>query len=278
MSHKGSSCGNQVRTSRVQIIVNKEIFLLPSEVHLNFGHIGIKQLAYRNCSLANRLERFLKRCLVVERLTRIGDEHRGDTETIIEDEYRRRGVPGRVSTGLESSTDSTRWETRRIGFLLHEVLAFEGLNHSSFTIVFHKRVMLLGRRFGQRLEPMAAMCHPMLHCPLFHTCSHPIGHFKVKGLAIIDTIQKGMEGLGIQILLHLLSIEDQFTEIFRRTAFGDRILGSTFLECCFDSIKSQFAHIILYFYFLILKRHPYCKINLVECRIIYNLAVEGNAE
>ena len=116
--------------------------------------------------------------------------------------------------------------------------------------------MLLGRRLGQRLEPMAAMRHTMFHRPLFHACSHPIGNFKVKGLAIIDTIQKGMEGLGIQILLHLLSIEDQFTEIFRRTAFGDRILGSTFLECCFDSIKSQFAHIIFILLFLNLKTIP----------------------
>ena len=55
--------------------------------------------------------------------------------------------------------------------------------------------------------------HAMLHGPLLHACSYSVGDLGVELLAIVNTVQEGPEGLGIEILLHLLAIEDQLTEI-----------------------------------------------------------------
>ena len=113
--------------------------------------------------------------------------------------------------------------------------------------------MLLGRRFGERLEPVAAMRHAMFHSPLLHAGSHAVSDLQIERLAIIDTIQERAKGLGIKVLLHLLTIEDKFAKIFRWPAFGNRIFCCSFFESCLDGIKSQFAHILLFLYYFVLE-------------------------
>ena len=88
MTHQCATSHHQVRTSRVQTLVYKEILLLPTKIHLHLLHIVIEELAHISCCLINSMKRTQQRSLIVERLTCICDEDCRDTKCIIDDEYR----------------------------------------------------------------------------------------------------------------------------------------------------------------------------------------------
>ena len=111
MPHERATRSDEVGASRIQIVIHKEIFLLPTEVDLNLLHVRIEELAYRYSCLADSFECLLERCLVIESLTGIGDEDGGDAEAVVKDEYRRRGIPGSISTSLKSGTNTAGRET-----------------------------------------------------------------------------------------------------------------------------------------------------------------------
>ena len=106
MSHQGAPSEHQVRTSRVESLVHEEILLLPSEVHLYFLYVVIEILANICRRLAHRMESTEEGSLIVECLTRIGDEDGGDTQGIVDDEHRRGGVPCGITTCLEGVADT----------------------------------------------------------------------------------------------------------------------------------------------------------------------------
>ncbi len=87
--------------------------------------------------------------------------------------------------------------------------------------------MLLGRAFGQRLEPVGDVGHTMLHGPLLHTAGDTVGRLAVEALAAFDTVEQRVEAVGIEILAHLLAVEDQFSIILGGLAC--RNLGRNFL-------------------------------------------------
>ena len=111
MAHEGASCGDQVGARRIQVVVNEEILLFPAKIHLNPIDLGVEKLTHRNGCLIDSLEGLLERCLVVESFSRIRDEYSGNAETIVEDEYRRCGIPSSISASLKGGANTSRRET-----------------------------------------------------------------------------------------------------------------------------------------------------------------------
>ena len=64
-----------------------------------------------------------QRSLVVQCLASIGDEDSRNTQRVVDDEYRTRGVPGRIASSLEGVADATVGETGGVRLLLNEQLA-----------------------------------------------------------------------------------------------------------------------------------------------------------
>ena len=87
--------------------------------------------------------------------------------------------------------------------------------------------MLLGRALGQRLEPVGDVGHAVLHGPLLHATGHAVGSLAVQGLATFDAVEQRVEAVRIEVLAHLLAVENQLSVILGGLACRD--LGRNFL-------------------------------------------------
>ena len=168
VAHEGTACEQQVGAGCIEALIYEEVLLLPAEVALNLLHCGIEIVAYLCGSYVDGMQGALQRSLVVESFTTIGDEDGGDTQRIVDDKDGRCGIPGRVAAGLEGGADTARGEGRGIGLLLDEQLTSELLDHAALAIVLDERVVLLGRSFRQRLEPVGVVGNAVLYGPLLH--------------------------------------------------------------------------------------------------------------
>lgn len=122
------------------------------------------------------MDGFLQGGLVVKRFSGIGNEDGGDHERVSDDEDGARGIPGTVASCLEGAADASAGETGCIGFLLDELLAGELFHHTALAIVLHEAIVLLGRAFGQGLEPVGAMGGTELHGPFLHAFGKKTGY------------------------------------------------------------------------------------------------------
>ena len=106
VSHQGTTSEHQVGTCRIQALINQEVLLLPTQIYLNLSYIVVEVLTYIGCCLVNSMQRTKQWCFIVERLTSIGNKDSWDTECIVDNEYRRCWIPGRIATSLEGITDT----------------------------------------------------------------------------------------------------------------------------------------------------------------------------
>ena len=111
VSHQRTTGHNQVGTCRIQALVDQKILLFPTKINLHLFHIIVEVLAYLGSSLVDGMQRTKQWSLIVESLTSVGDEDSRDTKCIIDDEYRRCRIPGRIASSLEGVTDTTVRET-----------------------------------------------------------------------------------------------------------------------------------------------------------------------
>ena len=106
MTHQGAACKHQVGTGCIEALVDEEVLLLPTQVGNDFLHIGIEVVAYVGGCHVDGMECTEQWCLVVECLTGVGDEDCRNTECIVDDEYWRCRIPGRIATCLEGGADT----------------------------------------------------------------------------------------------------------------------------------------------------------------------------
>ena len=99
--HERPSRQHEVGTRRVEAFVHQEVLLFPAQVGLHLLHFPVEITADGRSRLADGMQRFQQRGLVVERFARVGDEDGGYAERVVDDEDGRCGVPGRVAAGLE---------------------------------------------------------------------------------------------------------------------------------------------------------------------------------
>ena len=95
--------------------------------------------------------------------------------------------------------------------------------------------MFLGCAFCQRLEPVGHVGYPMLERPGLHSGSYAVCRLAVERLPVVNARKQSPEGLGIEILVHLLAVEHEFSVILGRFFPGRnidwrRLLGERILD------------------------------------------------
>ena len=93
VTHQRATRHQQVGTGRVESLVDEEVLLLPTEVDLYLLYVVVEVLADILGCIAYGVQGTQQGCLVVEGLTRIGNEDGGDAQCVVDDEDGRGGVP-----------------------------------------------------------------------------------------------------------------------------------------------------------------------------------------
>ena len=102
-------------------------------------------------------------------------------------------------------------------YLLDQQLAGELLDHSALSVMLDETVVLFCSTFCQRLEPMGVVSHSQADSPLLHALGNGISHRTVKRRSIVDDITHLVVSFGRKILIHLLLVEDELSEILAWT-------------------------------------------------------------
>ena len=238
MTHQGAARQQQVWAGSIEAFVYEEVLLFPAKVRRNLLDGGVEVMTDLCGSHVNSMQGTQQRSLVVERLTAITDKYGGNTQGIVDNEHGRCGIPCGVATSLEGRTDAARGERRGIGLLLNKQLASKLLYHTALAIVLDEGVVLLGRSFRQRLEPVCIVCHSILGSPLLHALSHNIGNLTIKARPIVHHIYHCLIDVLRQILVHLLTVKDLLTKILSGSFTWCFYVERLFLEGLSDNLKS----------------------------------------
>ncbi len=85
--------------------------------------------------------------------------------------------------------------------------------------MFHKTVMFFGSAAGQRVKPVSVMMCTIVKRPFLHPGSNAVGQFARDRLFVVDGINKPVECLFREILIHALPVEHSFCIILLRALF-----------------------------------------------------------
>ena len=242
VAEQGAAGDHQVRAGGVERLVDEEVLLLPAQVGIDLGHTRIEEFADRHGSVADGLEGFLERGLVIKRLAGIGNENSRDAEGVVQDEDRGGRIPGGVAAGFEGGADAAVREGGGVRLLLYEHLAVEGLDDAALAVVVDQGVVFFGGAFGQGLEPVGDVGYAVLHRPFFHAAGHAVGRLAVEGLTAFNAGQERLEAVGIQVFAHFLTVEHEFAEVLGSLASGDFCRNLFSLKGFLHQIKSVHKH------------------------------------
>src|SRR6185295_901754 len=149
----------EVGALEVVLLVDQEVLLLGADRREHARAVLVAEEAQRaQRGLAQRVHRAQQRDLVVERLARPRRERRRDAQQravrVLEDERRRGRVPRGVAARLEGRAHAAGRERRGVRLALDELLARELGEGGAVRARGVERVVLLGGRARQRLEPV----------------------------------------------------------------------------------------------------------------------------
>ena len=88
VAHQCAACQHKVRTCGIEILVDEEVLLLPSQVADTLLHVGIEIMTDIGSGNVHGVERAQQRCLVVQGLTGVRNEDRRDTQRVVDDKHR----------------------------------------------------------------------------------------------------------------------------------------------------------------------------------------------
>ena len=165
---QGTSSHRQVGTGGVQRLVNQEVLLLPAQGRVDLGDVLVKILAHGSRRGINGRQGLQQRRLVVQGVSCVADEHRGNAQRFSPHKGRRRGIPQRVPPGLKRVANAPAWERRGIGFLLDQEGSVKLFDGAPIRSGCNEAVMLLRRASSQGLEPVGVVGGPTADGPFFH--------------------------------------------------------------------------------------------------------------
>ena len=73
--------------------------------------------------------------------------------------------------------------------------------------------MLFGCAFGEGLEPVGDVRNAIFHRPFLHAARYAVGSLAVEGDAVVNALQKAFQAFRIEVLVHLRTVEHEFSEI-----------------------------------------------------------------
>ena len=93
--------------------------------------------------------------------------------------------------------------------------------------------MLLGRSFGQRVEPVRVVGGTHFDRPLLHAGGYGVGSFAVERSTVVDAVRDPFIRFFSEVFEHLRPVEYVLPEIVGWTFGRSRYFCSLFLEGCF---------------------------------------------
>ena len=103
--------------------------------------------------------------------------------------------------------------------------------------MFDKSVVLFGCTLCERLKPVGVVRHSQVHCPALHALGHLVGDGDVEGSALVNDFAHLVVGIGREILVHLLLIENVLSEKLRRALRACRYFHGALLERLVNNFK-----------------------------------------
>ena len=200
---------DEVGALAVVVERDEEVLLLGTDGRHDLRHIDPEALEHALGLLGQALHRAQQRRLLVERLAVVGDERRRDAQHLVFDEGVARRVPRRVSACLGGLAQAARRERRRVGLALDELLARERCDRRTVSHRVDERIVLLGGKARQRLEPVRVVRRAVFDRPVLHRVRDRVGHVLVELRAVLDgLVQALVDGLR-QAATHDLVVEDK---------------------------------------------------------------------
>ena len=204
---------HQVGTLQIERLVDEEVLLLGSKRNRDLLVTLAEAMHQTLRRCGERLHRTEERRLLVERLARIGAEGGRDAQgravAVALDERGRGRIPRRVAARLEGRTDATRREARGIRLADDQVLARE--RHHGFPVLqFQEGIVLLGRRAGERQEPVGVVRRTAVHRPMAHGMRDLTGNRRIKRLAVVNRLHELLPRVLRKVFAHRLAREHVF--------------------------------------------------------------------
>ena len=88
VAHQRAAGQHEVRTCGIEVLVDEEVLLLPSQVADTLLHVGIEIMTNIGSGNVHSMESAQQRCLVVKGLTGVRNEDRRDTQCVVDDKHR----------------------------------------------------------------------------------------------------------------------------------------------------------------------------------------------
>ncbi len=238
MAHQRATTQHQIGPNGPQTLVDEEILLLPTKVGNNPLHILVEVMTDLRSSIVDGRHGTQQRNLIIEGLTRIGDEDGRNTKRRIDDKRGRRGIPRRITARLERIANTAIGKRRGIGLLLHEQLTGKFLQYTLVAIGLSERIVFLSRTSRQRLKPVRIMVSTVFQRPLAHTGSHAISHFARQGRTFVHRLREDGIRPFVEILAHGGTVEYFVAEVIRRTSLGSDRLDCSVIDRRVDHLES----------------------------------------
>jgi hypothetical protein len=215
---------DEIGPVEIEVAVDQEVLLLGAagRDHALGARAEEPQDAQR--LLRERLHRAEQRRLLVERLAgpaheRGRDDQRAAVGRLQQPRWAGR-IPRRVTARLERGPHAAGWEARRVRLAFDELPAAELGDGPPLGAGREKRVVLLGRDAGHRLEPVRVVRRAMLDGPVLQRGGDDVGRRRVERLADRDRAAQGAIDLFRQTRALNRVVERQAAEEFCRLRHG----------------------------------------------------------
>ena len=234
---------NQIGTGKEEVAVDEEVFLLGTAGREHALGGGPEQLQHADGLLRDGFHRAKQRGLLVERLAgpahERGRDDQRDAVAVDVQPGRARRVPRGVAARFEGRAHAAGGETGCVGLALDQLLAAELGDGAAISGRREKRVVLLGRDAGHRLEPVRVVRRAVLDGPVLERGGHGVGGRQVERLPARDGgAERAIRRLRQPLLLRLV-VEDETAEEFSGLRRGRRgvPLGHRPVEDALDGFR-----------------------------------------
>ena len=207
---------DQIPALLVQRLVDQEVFLLRTDRGRHvLDLLAAEQLQHPESLPVQRLHAAKEGRFLIQRLSAVGAERRGDAERFALDESVAGGIPCRVAPRLEGGAQTAGGEGGGVRLSLDQLLAGKLHDDAAIGRRSNEAVMLFCGDAGQGLKPVGKMGGAVLHSPVPHGGSYRVCHMGIQRSTLINGPLQRSINIGGQLGPHDPVIKYQTAEIVR---------------------------------------------------------------